>query len=245
MIVNHTSQGWQVISHSTHGLLAGKIAQKIKRELRLKNWVDTLTGIIEHDDMLLGFDEKEYLTPNGTPKDFKMAGGTNAQSLEHAKRVYRMALQKSQIIALLVGKQLCFLYDSMAKEYGPMNSFLEEVKELRISQRKLYDLTVVHLEDLHAILLFCDRTSLILVQNKIPEVGKKLDINTTIGNETYCISRRDDASITIEPWIFQDEKFEIGFESRLLTAASFADNQDLKRQLDKAEIVYNEITFKK
>ena len=137
MIVKHKEEGWEIISHYAHGLLSGKIAQELKINLRPAHWVDILTGIIEHDDHLLDFDEQEYLTENGTPKDFTMEGGSDREALEHAKRVYANAMQKSQLVALMVGRHLNFLYDSLSKEYSPMKKFLEELVELRTSQRKL------------------------------------------------------------------------------------------------------------
>jgi len=39
-----------------------------------EHWVDVLTEIIECDDHLLDFEENDYLTENGTPKDFAMEG---------------------------------------------------------------------------------------------------------------------------------------------------------------------------
>ncbi len=50
MIVNLNNEGWEIFSHSSHGLLAGKIANELADTFKNENWVATLAAIIEHDD---------------------------------------------------------------------------------------------------------------------------------------------------------------------------------------------------
>jgi hypothetical protein len=59
MIVKKSSEGLHIIWQSTHGLLAGKIAEQLKIKLRPKLWLETLVAIVEHDDQQLDFDEKK------------------------------------------------------------------------------------------------------------------------------------------------------------------------------------------
>ncbi len=236
MIVKHRKEGWEIISHYAHGLLAGKIASQLKKELRPAHWVDVLTAIVEHDDHQLNFDEKNHLTDKGTPKDFTMKGGSDAEALEHGKRVFSTATEKSQLVGLLVGRHLNFLYKSLAKEYKPMKDFLDEIGELRKIQRKLYGLSKKEEDALYSMLLFCDRCSLILCQDEIPEVGRKLEINKTIENNTYYISRTDNKSLTIEPWPFEAKSFALDLEFRMLGKIKFQSNAELERSFLDATI---------
>ncbi|MGB3775677.1 MAG: DUF3891 family protein [Leeuwenhoekiella sp.] len=245
MIVKQTISGWEIISHYTHGLLAGKLANQLKKDLKNKYWSDVLTAIIEHDDHLLDFEEQNYLTEMGTPLDFTLSSGTNTEVLEHAKRVYADSLQKSQLVALLVGRHLSFLNESLATTYKPMKDFLKDVDHRGKQQRKIYSLTKTQENHLYNILLFCDRCSLILCQDQIPEVGRKLEINHTINKKTYFIAKNDSDLIKIEPWCFEEDSFELHLEYRVLKKASFKSNRELQECLEDAKVQLRVFKFSK
>lgn len=245
MIVKHHAKGWEIISQYAHGLLSGKIASQLKKEMISEHWVDVLTGIIEHDDHLMDFDEQSYVTESGTPKDFMMEQGTDQDSLEHAKRVFSNAMQKSQLVALMVGRHLEFLYENLAKEYGPMKEFLEYVAKLRKKQRKLYSLRKKNENDLYDIMLFCDRCSLILCQDEVPETGRKLEINHTIDDKTYYIMKTDRDAMKIEPWPFQKEIFSLDFEYRHIDKITFKNNAELEQAIHDAPVKMRSIAMNK
>ncbi len=245
MIVKHSQEGWEIISHYTHGLLSGKIASHLEVELMPEHWIDVLTGIIEHDDHLLDFDEQDYLTENGSPKDFSMQGSTNKEALEHAKRVFENAMQKSQLIALLIGRHLTFLYETLAQDYKPMAKFLKKIDFLRTSQRKLYELDRKDEEYLYNIMLFSDRCSLILCQGVIPEVERKLEINKTINDQRFFIRKKSNDNLTVEPWPFRADNFCVQFEYRVLKEPTFKNNEHLKKALKEASIQMCTYTLEK
>ena len=245
MIVKHHERGWEIISHYAHGLLSGKIAQELKKDLRPQHWLDVLTGIVEHDDHLLDFDEQDYLTENGTPKDFTMDGGTDEEALEHAERVYSNAMQKSQLVALMVGRHLAFLYDSLADDFKPMKDFLDHIASLRKGQRKLYGLKKSGEDGLYNMMLFCDRLSLILCQEKIPQVGRKVEINKTIDDKRYFLYKDSSDFVTVEPWPFELDEFTLEFEYRILEKPVFKDCKELETCLDDADICIKSYSFKK
>jgi len=244
MIVKHCEEGWEIISHYAHGLLSGKIASQLKQKWMPEHWVDVLTGIIEHDDHLLDFEERNYLTENGTPRDFTMEGGTDSETVERAERVFANAMQKSQMVALLTGRHLGFLYEKLAEDHAPMKKFLKDIKDLRKGQRKLYGLNQKDENHLYDLMLFSDRCSLILCQDKIPAVGRKIEINKTIENERYYLSRKEDDSLTIEPWPFEKSTFQLTFEIRILDRPTYKNNKELEEALDKAEIRMRVFTLK-
>lgn len=245
MIVKQKKEGWEIISHYTHGLLAGQIANQLKNELKTPHWLDVLTAVIEHDDHLLDFDEQNYLTDTGAPMDFTMSAGTPTEILEHAKGVYGDALQKSQLVALLVGRHLSFLYEGLAEDFKKMHLFLEEVEKNRSEQRKLYALYKADEDALYNILLFSDRCSLILCQDKIPELERKLEINQTIKKNTYFISKNAENKIKIEPWHFENERFTLTLEYRVLTKAAYKSNQELQDDLEHVKVEIRTFQFEK
>ena len=242
MIVIHLNEGWKVISQYTHGLLAGKLAVRLKPELKPKYWIDTLTGIIEHDDQQLDFDEEDYLTEIGTPQDFAMGAQSKKESLEHAERVYANSIQKSQMIALMVGRHLENLYSDLAKDLKGMREFLNNVKKRRKNQRSLYGISKSDEDAAYAVLLFCDRLSLILCRDQVPEVGREVEINSTIDDQTYYLKRVDD-KISIRPWPFDEKSFEVEFEYQILAQSQFDGNSDLRKSMSQSDVELETVQF--
>lgn len=245
MIVQHHEKGWKIISHYTHGLVAGKFARQLQLKLQPEPWLDILTGIIEHDDHLVDFEEGDYLTENGSPKDFMMSEGNDTDSLKHAHRVYSNANQKSQLTGLLVGRHLNFLYEELGKEYPPMDEFLKTVRNNAKTQRKLYGFTKKNENAAYDLMRFCDRCSLILCQNEVPITGRKLEINKTIGNKCYFMNRNEHQKYTIEPWPFESDNFEVEYEYRILTQPTFKTPNELKRAVELALVKVAHVGFEK
>lgn len=245
MIVKHTHKGWEIISHYTHGLLAGKIASAIDGFIDHRYWVDILTGIIEHDDNLLNFDERNYLTENGSPMDFTMRNKTVDKELEHARRIYQQAVQKSQLIGLLTGKHLEFLYNHQAKRHKATKDLLDHIIGERENQRKLYNLSVKDVKSLYDIMIFADRCSLIICQGKIPSLGRELEINKSIGNKTYYIQKAVDDTICLNPWPFDGEELNLSYEYRIIEQASFSSNEEFASSLDNCMPSLRHVHFKK
>jgi hypothetical protein len=242
MIVRHHTNGWKIVSHYTHALLAGKFAHHLKKEFQSSHWLETLTAIINHDDVMVDFDATNYLTSVGTPRDFTMDEGYERDAIEHAKRLYKETEQKSKWIAMLIARHLNFLYgDDDTKE---MKDFLAEVIEKCKVQRKLYSINKKKEDDLYNILRFCDRLSLIICGEEVPVTGRMLEINTSIENKTYAIKLNEDATYQISPWIFEDEEFEIDFEYKILDQAKFESNKELEKVLYSTEVRLQKVSFK-
>lgn len=243
MIVHQNKEGWEVIYQATHGLLAGKIALALAIDLRPKCWLETLTAIIEHDDHQLHFDEKMYLNDVGMPIDFTNENTSELKVLERAKRVYRKAEIKSQFTAMLVSMHLDFIYDSMTS--SKMVTYLKLLKEKRKNIRKLYDVSKEEVARIYQLLKFCDRCSLILCKDTLPAVGRSLEINTSIGNETYYIHRTQNGKVTVTPWPFEKEEFQVASEFILLKEAQFASNSALEKALKNTEAKIKKWNFVK
>lgn len=245
MIVEHQNKGWRIVSHYAHGLLAGKLANALRLDLRPSQWIDVLTAIIEHDDHLLDFGEQNYLTEIGTPLDYRMSSGTDEEILEHAERVYKNALQKSQMVGMLIGRHLVFLNTDLAKQYAPMKRFITMVEDRSKVQRRIYGLNKKKENSIYDIMRFCDRCSLILCQNQVPTIGRKLEINATIDNKTYFIHRGSEDNLSIEPWPFEETKFVMNYEYKILSESSFGSNTELENVLSKADIHLDVLNFEK
>ena len=211
MIVRNTEQGWELIYHYAHGLLAGEIAQRLKHSLRPERWVETLTAIVEHDDHQLDFDEKNYLNAVGNPLDFTEDRQTTAQILERAERVMAQAVNKSGWIALLISMHIDFLFGHLKKDGAKAKTFFDRQQKLRIILRGRYNLSEEKTTEYYELLRFCDRCSLILCQSQIPDRGRKLEINAGIAKKPHFIAYKN-GKITVSPWCFELDAFEIAIE---------------------------------
>lgn len=243
MIVRHHNKGWKIVSHYTHALLSGKIAAHLEKELKTSHWPETLTAIINHEDRMEDFDSTNYLTEAGTPRDFTMDGGSIKDAFEHATNLYHSTVQKSQWISILVSRHIDFLYQDL--EDDEMQNLLKRMHEKRKEQRKLYGMNLELENHLYDIVLFCDRLSLILCGDDIPESSRKLEINTSINNHTYYISRNSDQSISIDPWIFSSPRFEVDYEYKIIEKTTFNSNKELEVEINEAKIKLQKIKFSK
>tara|TARA_R100000935_G_C2770810_1_gene137576 strand:- start:53 stop:790 length:738 start_codon:yes stop_codon:yes gene_type:complete len=243
MIVNLKNEGWEIFSHSSHGLLAGKIANEIQDKYKSKNWVATLAAIIEHDDRQLDFDEKNYLTKLGTPKDFLLENRNVTEIVKRSERLLRQAEEKSTWIAMLIAHHLRFIYSDMAKEKKTISDFLIKLEDKESHYIKSQNLTEKEVDEIYQIVVFADRCSLILCQNAIPTKNRSLEINTSINNKTFWIRQDETLNIKVEPWIFEKENFTVNAEYKLLENNSFSSNNEFQMLLSESPIRFKSWNF--
>ncbi|MBD3561045.1 DUF3891 family protein, partial [Planktothrix sp. FACHB-1355] len=51
MIVNQHENGWEVIYHRAHALLAAELAGQWREKDRPLRWIETIAAISHHDDL--------------------------------------------------------------------------------------------------------------------------------------------------------------------------------------------------
>jgi len=236
MLINFIESGLEVISHPAHGLLSGKIAQQIDSKYRLENWLETLVAIIEHDDEQLSPKQKNCISKIGMPLDFLNNSLPIEKPLEHAKAVFDKVSLKSSWSAMLLSHHLEFLYEDAAEDSKEFKEFLTEIKQFRKVMCSLHRVTQNEVEEIYQIMVFSDRLSLILCQNEIPQLGRKLEINESIDGAKYFVSKLNNGAITVRPWIFENDNFEIFVDARLLKEIKFKDEKHFTNTLAAAPI---------
>ncbi|AKP54157.1 DUF3891 family protein [Cyclobacterium amurskyense] len=234
MIVKKSPQGHHIIYQAAHGLLAGKIAQQLKRKYRPKLWLETLIAIVEHDDLQLNFKDNNYLSDIGMPKDFTEDKQNSSMILKRLKRIMSHANSKSSWTTLLVSFHIEYLYRSVKDQSKGLKDFLKNQEQLRNKILKEHNTSKTEAYSIYQVLLFCDRLSLILCKNEIPDAGRKIEINTSIDNKTYFLHQKDNGIVTVEPWCFEQNKFEISIEEIILKQTKFNDQNELKEALEAA-----------
>lgn len=245
MLINFIDKGLEVITHPAHGLLSGKIAEQIKSSYRVENWLETLTAIIEHDDEQLSPTQKNCVSKIAMPLDFLNNSLPPAKSLKHAKAVFDKILLKSSWSAMLLSHHLEFLYKDTAEDSKEFSRFLSEMKQFQKTMCSLHNVKWIDVKDLYQMMVFSDRLSLILCQNEIPQLGRELEINTSIDGEKYFVSELDDGRITVRPWIFENDNFNIAVDARLLKEIKFKDEEHFMETFASAAINLKKWNFSK
>ena len=241
MIVKQHNKGWEIISQYAHGLLAGKIAAPFQNLIEDNIWIDLLTSIIEHDDNLPNFNQEDHITIAGAPLDFTLQEKDIDSSYLHATKVYNNSIQKSQFIALMVGRHLEFLFKGKTKGHKQFSEFFENVRSERKTQLNLYDLNADSLEKYYDIMRFCDRCSLIICQGLIPSNGRKIEINKTIDNKEYFIMSTGEDKLRVTPWPFAVKNFKVQYESRIVEQLKFNNDRELENQLEQSDVIINSV----
>ena len=239
MIVNLTDNGWEIIYHRAHALLAAQIAAYWRTPDDTAHLVDTIAAISHHDDL-----EREWqgghLTKAGAPFDFTLGGSVSIPSLyEHIDN----ARYRGRWVALLVSMHMSFLSQSKYGEIPELDEFLDKQIELQTAWRKSLKVKKVDAEKAYAMMQCCDRLSLILCQRQLPEGERFLEIAKGPTGERHNIMKRANETLTVQPWPFKDEKFTIHVDACYPTQMKFDSNQELVESLQHAPISSLQWTF--
>jgi hypothetical protein len=232
MIVRKTHQGLHVIFQASHGLLAGKIAEQLMIKYRPPLWLETLVAVVEHDDQQLDFKEKNYLSELGIPLDFTEDSESVMTSVKRANRVFAHAKSKSLWTALLVSYHLDFLYGSFRDKSVKASQFLGAQAAFRKETVTYFGINEDKAASYYAILKFCDRCSLILCKDEVPDAERKLEINTSIEGNTYYISREINGNLSVSPWCFEADSFELSIEETVLEQTKYKNQKELADVLE-------------
>jgi len=102
-------------------------------------------------------------------------------------------------VALLTSKHICFLSQDRWGTSKEWDAFLNEQIQNQEEWRKALGITKDEAERAYQFMRWCDRLSLILAQQKIPDAGRALEITSSIDNQRYDVRQLPDGKLTIEP----------------------------------------------
>ncbi|MGL5074821.1 MAG: DUF3891 family protein [Waterburya sp.] len=241
MIVNLQSNGWEIIYHRAHALLAAQIASAWNLENSLPGIFDTIAAISHHDDLEKEWEEN-LLTPAGAPMDFTLEQETPIKKL--SKHI-EDSLYRGRWVALLTSMHLCFLNQGSQDKSSEIKQFIKEQTDLQTQWRKELGVKKEEAESAYKFMKWCDRLSLILCQRQIPDNQREVEINQGADGKTYYLSQSQDGYLTVTPWCFTQDKFTVKVEASYLSQIEFADNKSLKEALKIAPRKYLEWTFMK
>jgi hypothetical protein len=239
VIVKATQNGWEVIYHRAHALLAAQLAGQWRRKNAPERLYETLAAISHHDDL-----EKEWeeynLTVAGAPMDFTMIPEISVPQL---RKLANNALYRGRWVALLISMHLSKLHEPNRGKLPELDQFLDEQRQNQQRWREELGLDKLKVDAAYAFMQWCDRLSLILCQNELPADERFLEISKGPDEQRYDIMQRGDRLITVKPWPFEDEKFTVNVEACELSQVKFDSNSELNKALQEAPVKVLEWTF--
>ena len=243
MIVNCLPDGWQIIYHQAHALLAAQIAGQWRRKDAPPRFYETIAAISHHDDL-----EKEWethnLTPAGTPKDFTM-NSAEETSYELLQKHLERSLYRGRWVALLNSMHLCRLNKSAKGTSAKADAFLNQQLANQKTYCKELNVTKSEADQAYAFMQWCDRLSLILCQQELPADERALEISKGPDGKRYDIIQFENGFINVTPWCFEDDHFIVNVETITLKKIKFKKNASFVEALKKAPRTILEWKFTK
>ena len=233
MIVNHTPAGWQIIYQQAHALLAAQLLHQWPAFLPTDQWVGLLTAAAQHDDEQADWTGHYGLTPAGAPANFTM----KEFSLEQATRLMSAARFQGRWRSLLTSMHLSTLYESLRGQQKDIDAFLDEQLACQKTWRRELKLKKADADQAYALLHWCDRLSLILCRQELPEMGRTLEIYQGPDGTTHLVARpTEDGPVQVQPWPFREARFEVSVEASVLHQLQFKNDAELSAALQEAPI---------
>ncbi|MEO0531857.1 MAG: DUF3891 family protein, partial [Planctomycetota bacterium] len=221
MIVTSVELGWEVVFQKSHGLLAGQLAARFQDSFRPHLWTETLEAILSHDDNKQPFENRHYVTDLGAPRDFTLVAMSSPDRVIEARRRITENHRKHRWCGLLMSRHVEHLYEGEEEVTDEMRELLDDERDRRRKVLRQMSLKKQQLEDAYQLLRWCDRCSLILARNRIPGMGRRIEVTHGLHKQLYELWQNDDDTITVEPWPFDREGFEVEVEVRLATRLAF------------------------
>jgi hypothetical protein len=242
MISNLQQNGWEVIYHRAHALLAAQIAGHWEPKKRPIRWLETIAAISHHDDLEKEWDGN-HLTEAGAPLDFTLIRGVSIEGVESFRQLARNSQYRGRWVAMLISMHISFLNEGNRGKLPEMDSFLDEQLQHQEQWRKELNITKDEAVQAYAFFQWCDRLSLILCNHSLPADERALEITTGPDGNSYDVIQGRDGNVTVKPWPFLEEKFTVNVEASYLNQLKFDTNAELTEALQNAPIKTLEWTF--
>jgi len=245
VIVNATQNGWEVIYHRAHALLAAQLAGQWRREDSPVRLYETIAAISHHDDLEKEWEE-DILTEAGAPKDFILASDADMDTgVKKLANLAKNARYRGRWVALLISMHISRLNEPGRGKSSELDKLLDEQLQNQQLWRQELEIENKEIDAAYAFMQWCDRLSLILCQQELPDDERFLEISKGPEGQRYDIMQRSDNLVVVKPWPFQDEKFTVNVEACDLSEVKFETSTELAQALQEAPIKVLKWTFVK
>ena len=235
MIVIQAVESWEIIFQPAHGLLAHQLAEQFSESMRSRYWPETKAAILIHDDAKeeMASRTSQYLTPLGAPRNFSDIEMTAVQRFEESKRKLNAAYRKHSWIGLLNSLHLQTLYGS-EEVSDDLVELLNTEKVRRRKTLRHLSAKMSELAEAYSLMRWCDRCSLILCQDQLPAMQRKLEIITTNDHGQFLIWKTEDENVSVDPWPFASTEFQISVEVHRINQLQFDSENEFADVLSKS-----------
>jgi hypothetical protein len=241
MIVNPSPTGWQIIYQQAHALLAMQLAWAWPPFLAPDRWVGLLAAVAQHDDEQAAWHGRgghHGLTPAGAPANFTQV----PFSLEQATGVLHAARFQGRWRSLLTSLHLSTLYEPLRGGEANATAFLDERRADQARWLKELHLTKAQARQAYDLLHWCDRLSLILCRQELPEMGRAVEIYPDplgTGHRAPHLVRQPDGPgtvVVVSPWPFAAKELAVSVEAQEVHQLQFRDDAELAAALHRSHI---------
>lgn len=243
MIVNSLKNGWEIIYQRSHANLAAILVAAWRTADHVPRWTELIIATAQHDDQEMFWSDSNHLTDIGAPLDFTQ-GELNTRQMQ-AQLVIDNAYRQGLWIALLISRHNSFLYEPMRGEDSRRDAFLDTQKENQKRWRRQLGYKQAQVDEAYTFLRWADRMSLILCRRELPERQRELDVAPDKHGEMIRVMQREDGTLRVTPWIFENDELVVSIEVRRLRQLKFESEAALQEALDGAKIEIREWRFRK
>lgn len=235
MIVRSTESGWEIVFQAAHALLAAQIALHLQKLPAVHFWSETLAAIVDHDDLKEAFGHNVYLTELGAPKDFTQFTFTAKERFLEVQRRIESGYRAHRWIGLLAARHAEELYRN-----AKVSKRLKDLLDLEHQKRQgtLRDLrsSTEALEAAYSVLQWCDRMSLILCQNPLPAMHRRIEIAALANRQRYEMWETEDQAVAVDLWPFESKLFTVHVEVRTIHQLAFESDLELEHCLHDSPV---------
>ncbi|MFC6996999.1 DUF3891 family protein [Rufibacter roseus] len=232
MIVNAHEKGWEIIYQQAHALLAAEIGFTWLPDKRPLYFMQTLAAIAQHDDGQKDWTGKYALTPAGAPANFTQL----PFCLEQAQQVMKEARFQGRWRCLLTSMHLSFLYEELRGQKQLWDEFLDQQLADQKKWRQQMRISKEQAQYAYDFMQWCDRLSLILCRNELPEMERALEISHGPDKIRYEVKQLQNGTVAVHPWPFAQNSFTLEVEARYLTQLQFTNDHELAQAMWQAPV---------
>lgn len=231
MIVRLIENGWEIIYHRAHALLAAQLAGHWCKTDVPDRFYETLAAISHHDDLEREWEE-DQLTEAGAPLDFTL---DRKSSIQQLTRLIEGAEYRGRWVALLTSMHVSFLNEAKRGQSNEWDTFLDHLKQQQQVWQEDLGIPMDDVEKTYTFMRWCDRCSLILCQHQLPANERALEITKGPDGKRYEVMQHSNGLVSITPWPFAKDKFTVQVEATYLKEVTFDSNDALRQALKAGE----------
>lgn len=236
MIVNRIDSGWEVIYQPAHALLSAQLAGRWCANTRPTRWWQTLNAVAQHDNGWHEWEVAPKITDDGMPRNFTQM--TPWDAIAQWRRGVARGRHQGRWVSLLISRHATSLYQARRGELPELDLFLDEQLAQQQAWMSQLNATEEEVATAYAIIRWTDWLSLILCWRRLPKPNERHSVSVGTGPDgvNYEVMRTFEGSVMLDPWPFEEARFTVSVETRLLEEKTFESDAALTAALANAPV---------